>query len=456
MIALLWMTAAQALPLYSQRSGRTCGNCHVSPTVEDPEGWDNPELMERKCTMTCVSCHVDPVGGGLRNTSGRYFGASTVSIMPRQVRSYSDLDRELVSEEAIWRFQTAVRKALGEERYVPSDQQEAEAGIGSGMKGPALVTGRHRKPITMSFWDGRYGSMNADPVLQFGGDLRAAWYSGTGAVFPMQLDLHGAVHPVHHLTLAATASGQAMGPESERASPVYAKRLFLMTHELPGMSWAKAGAFQPGFGTLLDDHTSPVRTLFESSAAESGSTVIGAELGTAPNYPFAQVSVFANDASPLGAAADSGWGAAAQGGWRDLAWSLTGHAQLRRRRQRGLGDLEAAGVAWGLSPEVFWDALPLTWLGEVSAGRRTTQASSELPVASMSELSLLVRNGIVAKVRSDVWTPDAATSGLQHRHGLGLSVSPIPGITVEGTTRVLFTPTGELRPDALMQTHIWF
>ena len=29
---------AEALPMYAQRSGRSCANCHVSPTLEDPEG----------------------------------------------------------------------------------------------------------------------------------------------------------------------------------------------------------------------------------------------------------------------------------------------------------------------------------------------------------------------------------------------------------------------------------
>ncbi len=38
-------SVAEALPMYAQRSGRTCANCHVSPTLEDEKGWENPELM---------------------------------------------------------------------------------------------------------------------------------------------------------------------------------------------------------------------------------------------------------------------------------------------------------------------------------------------------------------------------------------------------------------------------
>lgn len=459
---MMWLAlgTAMALPMYAQRSGRTCGNCHVSPTLEDPEGWDNPELADRKCTMSCVACHVDPAGGGLRNTSGRYFGASTVSIVPSQERSYSDVPREILSPGTVWKLKNRLGRPATvphpDARSIPSDEQEARDGLGAGQTGNLWAVGRHGKPTKMSFWDGRYGSMNADPIVQIGGDFRLAWYSATNAVFPMQLDAHAAVHPVHHLTVAATAAGQDTGPRGESA-PVYARRLFVMLHELPGMSWAKVGAFQPAFGTLLDDHTSPVRTRFEASAAESVNTVVGVELGTAPNYPFAQVSVFANDASVVGADPDTGWGASAQGGWRDLDWSLTGHAQIRQRGQQGRGDLLAAGIGWGLSPRRFWPSLPVTWLGEATVGRRSMGRTETLPFATMSELSVLVRNGIVTKLRSDVWSDDLATApGLQQRHGVGLVVSPVPGFSVEGTARLLITPKGTLRSDALVQTHLWF
>ncbi|MCB9692045.1 MAG: hypothetical protein H6736_09545 [Alphaproteobacteria bacterium] len=454
-IALL-LGSALALPLYAQRSGRTCGNCHVSPTLEDPDGWENPELMERKCTMTCLSCHVDPTGGGLRNASGRYFGGSTLGMVGSRERSYSDVDRDLLTPGVIWTWRVKLSnppKGEVDGRTVPSDRAEVEAGVGQGQTGNTYAMGRHRKTTDMAFWDGRYGSLAADPVVQVGGDVRFAWYSGTGAFFPMQLDLHGAVHPVHHLTVAATAAGRQTGPTGP-SSPVYMRRAYAMLHELPGMSWVRAGAFQPAFGTLLDDHTAAVRTLFEMDGSKSVNTVTGVEVGTAPNYPFASVSVFANDASWAGSDPDTGWGAAAQAGWRDLAWSLTGHAMVRRRQRLGQGDLLAAGIGWGLSPRQTWEGVPVTWLGEVSAGRRDVGDRTSYPAAAMSELSFLLRNGIVLKSRSDVWTEDLAS--IQQRHGLALQVTPLPGITLEATGRMLVTPKGTLRPDALLQTHLWF
>jgi hypothetical protein len=451
-VALVLSGPVQALPLYAQRSGRTCANCHVSPTLEDPGGWDNPQLMERKCTMSCGVCHVDPNGGGLRNTSGRYYGASTLGVLATQERPYSDLDRELLSDEAVWRWRQRLgQEPRGEGRTVPSDLEEARAGVGAGQTGNLWAMGGAAEPIRMSYWDGRYGSMNADPRVQLGGDARVAYYTGTGEAFPMQLELHGALHPVHHLTASATLAGRRT---EEGVRPSF-RRLFALIHELPGMSFVRGGAFQPAFGTLLDDHTAPVRTLFEASAAESVNTVVGLEAGTAPNYPFATASVFAHDTSLLGSDQDRGYGAAVQGGWRDLTWSLSGHAQIRRRRRLERGDLDAFGIAWGLSPPWSWKAAPLTWLGEVTAGRRAVGEDLAWPIAGMSELSLLVRNGVVVKVRSDAWA-ELTRPGWQQRHGLVLVVSPVPGLTLEGTARFLWTPGGQLRSDSLVQTHLWF
>ena len=162
-----------------------------------------------------------------------------------------------------------------------------------------------------------------------------------------------------------------------------------------------------------------------------------------------------NDASFLGATRDSGWGAAAQGGWRDLTWSLTGHAQIRRRQGLGRGDLMAAGIGWGVSPSWSWKALPVTWLGELNVGRRERGDRVTLPTTGMSELSFLVRNGVGVKVRSDVWMEQYDLSQLQHRESLGVSLAPLPGLTFEATGRLLWTVSGKVAPDLLLQTHLW-
>jgi hypothetical protein len=83
----LWsLSAAQAVPLYTVREGRTCDNCHALPN-----DWvDPPEMSRRKCTLSCRGCHVDPGGGGLRTVSGVYFGRSTLAMWLATDRPWAD------------------------------------------------------------------------------------------------------------------------------------------------------------------------------------------------------------------------------------------------------------------------------------------------------------------------------------------------------------------------------
>ena len=456
-----------ALPMYAQRSGRTCGNCHVSPTLESEEGWDNPELAGRKCNLSCVSCHVNPTGGGLRNASGRYYGQSTLSVLHTQDRSYSDLGHELLANDTLWKFQQRYGRAVegGEAhdgRTVPSDLAEHEAGIGEGQTGRWTATG---KPIAsegpMSFWDGRYNDLNADPLLQIGGDLRGAYWTGSDSMFPMQTDLHAAVQPVEHITVMGTVAGRGRTTGLEETltdprGPVFARNAFIMVHELPYMAWAKGGLFLPSFGTYIDDHTSYTRSLFEMDVSRSDDVVQGVEVGMAPNYPYGQFSLFKNGASA--ADGEQGWGMALNGGFRELAWSVTGHAMLKKRGGLGRGDLYGAGVGWGLNPWAMSRKLPFTFMGELDYGERIVGGERTRFGAAYTEGWWTVQNGLSVRSKWDVGLKDLDQAGTtEHRLSLGLELSPMPGFTLSAFGRQLMA-AGGIPPqrDVFVQTHIWF
>ncbi|MEO1482131.1 MAG: hypothetical protein AAFU77_08485 [Myxococcota bacterium] len=463
----------EALPMYAMRSARTCGNCHLSPTYEDPDGWDNPELAYRKCNMSCMACHVNPTGGGMRAVGGRYYGQSTLSMYTLQERSYSDTGRELFSAKTL----NAIRKSYhedgyvgpgGEGKFIPSDYEEVLAGVGQGQTGGWTAFGKPSStPSRMSFWDGRYGDLNADPAFSFGGDLRGAFFSyedGTN-VFPMQMDIHGAIQPVDYITAYVTAAGQGrtsgIDAVVNQPDPVYLRNAFLMVHELPYMAYAKAGIFQPSFGTYIDDHTSFTREYFELDVSTPDSTVYGVEVGAAPNYPFISASVFGNRV-PQAVELDDvngGWGAALNLGWRDIGWWASGHAMIKRRDLEARGDLDAAGVAWGFNPFNFSNSIPLTYLGEVSFGRREGPVadSNTQFVAMYHELWYTLFNGVSLRAKYDFGDVDLELGqSNQHRFSGGFDVSPWPGITVIGLVRHSINDDREDSSDLFIHTHVWF
>lgn len=457
---------ADALPMYAQRSGRSCANCHVSPTLEDPEGWDNPDLPQRKCSLSCIACHVNPTGGGLRNTSGRYYGQSTLAMLGTQDRDYSDHGREVFSSDRLWRYKDKHGRypTVEEgERLIPSDYTDVLAGMGQGQVGNRYVHGepagtqRGNTPAEMAYWDGRYDDLNADPLLQAGADVRGAYWTGSQTAFPMQIDLHGAVHPVEHLTVMGTAAARgrtqgALETLADPQGPVFARNAFVMLHELPYMSFARAGYFLPAFGTYIDDHTSFTRELFEMNVSDSADRALGVEAGFAANYPYGQVSVFRNDP-----ASDTGWGAAFAGGMRELGWTLTGHGMVKRRNAEGRGDLDALGIGWGFNPFYYsQNRIPLTLMGEASAGRRTIGADTVRFAATQAELWWTLRNGVSARGKIDLGVPDLSAVMLQQRYQLGLEVGVVPGVTFTAWVRQLHAPDQPVTQDGLLMSHFWF
>lgn len=475
---VLLLSAAQsasALPMYAQRSGRTCGNCHISPTYEDQGGWPNPEIPERKCNMSCMSCHINPTGGGLRNTSGRYYGQSTLAMVPTQERSYSDYHREIIDAGVITAFRNAfntpddqTRTSSASRRRVPSTWQDVQNGMGDGAQGgmtnwgrPAGGTGEY------SYWHGRYGDLSADPMFAMGGDARMAYWSGSGTFFPMQVDVHAVLHPVEHLSFMATAavrgrvSGVAAVIGQERL-PIFARNAFVMAHELPYMAYAKAGIFMPSFGLYLDDHTGFTRREFEQDTSTSQNSAMGVEIGLAPNYPFATLSLFRNmkpDAMPADSTANVGWGMAANMGWRDMGWSLTAHGMMKRRDLEARGDLDAIGVTWGFNPAYFSDSIPLTYMGEFSMGRKPRIGTPDMAAyyASYHELWWLIVNGISAKLKYDLADRDAELEGgFEHRVMVGADITPIPGVTLSPQLRYLISEEGDPSTDIFVMAHLWF
>jgi len=456
---------AEALPMYAQRSGRSCANCHVSPTLEDPEGWDNPELPQRKCSLSCITCHVNPTGGGLRNSSGRYYGQSTLAMLGTQDRDYSDHGREVFSSDRLWRYKDRHGQypdvAEGE-RLIPSDYEDVLAGMGAGQTGNRYAFGEPfgteegAEPAEMAFWDGRYDDLNADPLLQFGADLRGAYWSGSGTIFPMQVDLHGAVHPVEHATAMVTAAarGRTGGVGDTLADPqgpFFARTAFLMLHELPYMGFARAGYFMPSFGTYIDDHTSYTREFFEMNVSHSEDRALGVEAGFAANYPFGQGAVFLND--PAG---DTGWGASVAGGMRELGWTLTGHGMIKRRDGEGRGDLDGVGLGWGLNPFYYSNRIPLTLMGEVDVGQRTVGGVTTQFAAAQTELWWTIRNGILGRGKVDLGVQNLSSPLLLQRYQLGLEVGFVPGVTMAGWVRQLHAPDVAAERDVLVMTHLWF
>lgn len=450
---------AVALPQYSARSSRACDNCHILPD------WDTPKFSERKRNFSCQTCHVDPAGGGMRTTAGRFYGRSTLAMIATSPRPYDDWDRNV--------------PGLGRrDRATPYDDY-----LPVGPKNFAAATaykdsihdrwawGTPKGETRHGPFAGRFGTLNADPVLRIGGDFRfATLLSGESRLmFPMQFDIGTVLHPIHHVTALMNigARGRASGYSDtiDDSHTPYFRELFVMTNEWPYQSYAKAGRFVPSFGLRLDDHTNRIRREFELDGSLPESRVLGVEVGAAASFPFLQASYFKMNSKYEVPDAwdildvDDGWGTAINMGWRDLGWSAGASAMLRRRPLDEGGDTETFGLYGSLNPWFFSSRIPLTLLGEVDIG--TVQRASGREADQLvwyGELDWLVWNGVNLLLAYDWTDPDREViDDHSGRIQLGGQLVVIPGVTFEGRVRHLNVATEEGDgTDLFLQMHIWF
>ena len=447
---------ANATPLYSAREGRTCDNCHLSP-----EGWVNPPLSERKCTMSCTACHVDPAGGGVRNASGRFFGRSTLPMIATSPRPTQDWDRDPLHIGRKDRA-TTYSDSLPRGPVDRAASREFQPDDTFGMGRPA------RAPSAYSFYQGRYGVLNADPLFRFGWDLRVATLlSGTVLVFPMQADLDAVLHPIEHVSAVASigARGRSRGFAETADSPgsPYLRTAYVLLSEAPWQSYVKAGRIVPSYGLRLDNHTAFIRRGLHLDDAIPESRITGIEVGAAPNYPFLNASVFRMKAEGVAPDpfdifdVDDGTGWAINTGYREMGWG-GGASALGRRRPLSEGGNETAVGAY-----IYWNpwkahrSLPLTWQAELDhlSGQRAG-GTDVTGLFFYQEADYLLGNGLNLLATQEWEDPDRDVKDDEAiRVGAGFQLTAIPGVTVDTRARVLFPKGGASGADFFLQFHFW-
>ncbi|MCS6972404.1 MAG: hypothetical protein NZL89_05195 [Leptospiraceae bacterium] len=456
-----------ALPLYTAREGRQCDNCHAYPFETDKQmAWQDPPLAERKCNLSCQTCHLDPGGGGLRNVPGRYHARATLPMLNTETRPWHDRDRNIGDLLAFLREAKAQAPTETKSVKTETPAQPATQKLRRFKTHDLPPFNSWYDPLAFGHaWDiaqkklhplgpefGVYGKQNADPLLQFGLDSRFAFLSsGTMTTFfPMQTDLGARFHPVEHWTAAATFGlvGRA-NPQAQRNRPLSAmytiRNAFVMLHELPYQAFVRAGMFQPTFGMRQEDHTAPVRRHFEMDLSQKYSAVIGMEVGLAPNYPYLSLSAFTNNVGRR--AGDPvedftinmhGFGAAVAAGWRDLAFGGGISFMHKRRNIEWGGNLTAFSIDGYFNPGRFWLKFPLTFTGELAIGEYSTLATRQF-YANYFGVDYLLANGINLKLNNHAYDPDVTVRGNESgRIGFGVELIPLTWFKILVEYRLLW------------------
>lgn len=477
--ALLSSLQVHGLPLYTAREGRQCDSCHAYPFETDKQrAWQDPPLAERKCNMSCQSCHTDPGGGGMRNAAGRYLASSTLPVWESETRPWHDRDRNLGTLIA------RIRQPTGP-RAKPPETSKSSAEVAQAKPTKADKYRTHALPANYSLYDpfvygtpigaaagaskyapeyGIYGKLNARPLVQIAGDMRLAYLKTDTreAFFPMQFDLGARVQPTRNFSAAATLGLVGRTDEFTTARPRSADEMYtvrnayLMLHELPYQMYLRGGIFQPTFGMRQEDHTAFVRRNFEMDLSRKYSAVMGIEAGLAANYPYLNFAVFSNNGGQrIGDAAQNfvinpqGLGASVAAGWRDLAFGFGTSAIFKQRAREYGGNLRAASIDGYFNPGRFWLKHPLTIMGELALGEYSSAFANRQFYASFIGVDYLLFSGVNLKVNHHYYVADTARRGTATgRYGFGFEITPLSWFRLLVEYRLVWTGPASGAADA--------
>ncbi|MEQ8279138.1 MAG: hypothetical protein RMA76_17035 [Deltaproteobacteria bacterium] len=445
-VALALPSTAFALPQFAALSARQCDNCHV-----EPFDWKNPELPERKCSLNCSTCHVNPTGGGMRNTAGVFYGREILAMFgPRPTDD--------------WQPNAPSSRPAS----MPGEDEDVTAEVPPHSEPPG--------PLSAA----RYAGMDPTPYFRVGFDVRVMGYfpeDADNAFFPMQTDLYLAASPYNPGDptggrLTFLVNGGFLGSRSEEfdgfVDRAFVREYWALFDNLPYQLYGKLGQFLPAFGWRLDDHTAFIR---QNQTFDNERQVTGFEVGLNPNYLYANASLFIPGPpvtrSRTGTERfsvldfDNGFGTALTAGYRDLWWQAGGSFMFESRD--GRSDLWV-GANWALNLHEArhpWSPVgvaPVVYLGEYDLRHTTDDAAgSKTSLTSFHEVDFLVVEGLFLQMRYDWMDPDISNADDHiHRYTVGIVAHPFTSIEVIAQVRFNDEVAKAFNNETLVQLHAWF
>ncbi len=292
-VCLYFPEISCAEPWIANRVSQNCAACH-SPARR------NVPMFQRRCTLSCQACHVNPSGGGIRTFYGQW-------QRERWLRSF-------------------ISEFLGNKKTPAplSDQAYANQPAGGTGNAPAgghpLVTtdnltvdeslydrsDRQEKLTVQNDEEFMERATREDPLrkerrrwISWGGDIRYLYFDfSKGAPFTKNtidyisvVDLGVRIKPIHrHFSLVFENRFIELDPVHDRVARLFnsgdgsvVRSAYALIDDLPFNSYLMGGLYFPLFGHYTPDRSSLAQSL---SGFTLRSAYKAVSVGTAPNVPF--------------------------------------------------------------------------------------------------------------------------------------------------------------------------
>lgn len=320
-ILIFLNTFVFAQPWMSNRFAQNCSACHSPGRINLP-------TKERRCTLACQGCHVNPNGGGMRSSYGVWTGQ-------RWLRSFKSEMLESKNTPApystqVWSSKNKGKKAgppplyvvkeieVKEKNYDRDDHQEL---IIAKNKEEFLARIPEEDPYMLErknwiFAGGNFRLINFDQKLT----NPTPTTTQANYILPMSFNFGVRLKPINKKNVNLVFEHQYYNYPGQngnvRTDPSWisaadgsrVKSAYLLVDDLPYGAFVQYGLYKPLVGMNTPDHTSLAQSMMYAARTDEGVQDIAADsslyvvqaftLGASPNVPFVNLHVIKPVANP--------------------------------------------------------------------------------------------------------------------------------------------------------------